>query len=76
MKRYSLPRVVTLPLAPTIEMTHLRIAMNGASRSLISLWRKDRGFPVSWQEAEKTWISSTDAVADWLQCLGVTVRRR
>lgn len=73
MKRRSLPSVVTLPASPTIETGHLRIALADPSKQVISLWRK-AGFPQSWREGRQS-FTATDAVANWLRCQGVTVRR-
>jgi hypothetical protein len=74
MKARSLPQTVTLPISPTIENGHLRIALADPSRQVLSLWRKS-GFPQSWKEGPHMSITSTDAVARWLRCQGVTVRR-
>lgn len=70
-----LPSVVMLPISPTIEIGHLRIALGGLSRQLLSLWRRKYRFPESWQEGRTTWLTSTDAVSDWLRSQAVTVRR-
>lgn len=70
---YRLPARVRLPDAPLIGAAHLRLAL-GVSRSLLHLWRSDRGFPLGHREGRDV-LTLTDAVAAWLRANHVEVIR-
>lgn len=69
-----LPPRVTLPTAPMMSGWHVRDALS-ASKQVISLWRKHRGFPRYHREG-RDFFTSTDAIADWLEARGVKVVRQ
>lgn len=70
----ALPARVTLPAAPLIGAAHLRIALGGVSRAVLSLWRAERGFPAGHREGREV-LTLTEAVADWCRANGTEVRR-
>lgn len=65
---------VTLPTAPMLPGWHVRSAV-GASKQVISLWRKRQGFPPFHREGRE-FYTSTDAIAEWLEARGVKVKRQ
>lgn len=69
----ALPSRVTLPAAPLLPGWHLRDAL-GVSKQNLHQWRRDKGFPPFHREGRE-YLTSTDAVADWLRSHGVEVRR-
>lgn len=74
MRPHALPERVTLPPAPLIGAAHLRIALGGVSRAVLSLWRAERGFPQGHREGREV-FTLTDAVADWCRANGSEVTR-
>ena len=69
-----LPSRVTLPAAPVMAGWHLRDAL-GASKQVLHLWRRDRGFPPFHREGRE-FYTSTEAIAEWLTSRGVKVARQ
>ena len=74
MRPHSLPAHVTLPAAPLIGASHLRLALGGVSRAVVSLWRAERGFPQGHREGREV-LTLTDAVAAWCVRNGAEVTR-
>ena len=68
-----LPARVTLPSAPMMPAWHVRDAL-GASKQVLHLWRVRSGFP-SFIRDGRDYLTSTDAIADWLRAKGVEVVR-
>lgn len=68
-----LPASVTLPDDPMITARNVREAL-GASRAVLHYWRAHHQFP-GFQRVSNVTLVRTDALSDWLERFGVTVRR-
>lgn len=71
--RLRIPATVTLPSAPLVAGWHLREAL-GASKQVLHLWRRDRGFP-PYHRSGRDYYTDTDAVQRWLEAQNVRVNR-
>lgn len=67
-----LPARVLLPDQPMMPAWHLRTVL-GASKQVLSLWRKRLGFPPTHHDGGQ-WYTSTAAVAEWLRGRNVEVK--
>lgn len=68
-----LPGAVTLPAAPFTGAAELRTAL-GASRAVISLWRRNHQFPGFTRQGHDCLVSTAEMVS-WLEARGVRVTR-
>lgn len=68
------PVAVLLPATAMVEAGHLRTCL-GASKALLTLWRRAHAFPATFRDHDGRWYSLTDDVAKWCERHGVTVRR-
>lgn len=74
MRPRTLPGVVHLPPdAPLMSAGHVQASL-GASRALLSLWRRERGFPPSHRSRGGTY-TFTDDVKAWCLAHGVQVKQ-
>ena len=68
-----LPARVLLPDAPVMAAWHVRMALGGASKQVVSTWRKRYGFPKSHRDGME-FFTSTAALADWLRARDCVVQ--
>lgn len=72
--QHHFPSTVRLPASPTIDTNELRIALGQPSAALVSLWRKDRNFPVAFRDGNACFCVTTQ-VESWLHNQGIEVER-
>lgn len=69
----ALPATVYLPAgAAMLDAQHVRVAL-GASRAVLSLWRRKYGLPVAHRDGRGTWTFTADLAA-WLRRHNVELR--
>lgn len=67
-----LPARVILPAVTAVDGLTLRIALGNASRAVLSVWRREYGFPASTQGRKTYWTRTAD-VAAWCEAHGAAV---